>query len=77
MVRGTRETPTPSPKLLLPCVVPAGAPSWVTSELLTQTIEVWQPYYAGPLSTEDALAMLMSVGQLIRVLSSESMAPHL
>ena len=77
MVRGTREIPTPSPNTLPLCAVPAGAPSWVTSELLTQTVEVWQPYYADPLSTDDALAMLMNVGRLIRVLSSESQAPSL
>ena len=70
MVRGTCETSTPSPKSVPQGVVPAGAPNWVTSELLAQTIEVWQPYYREPLTSDDALEMLLGVGRLLRVLAN-------
>jgi hypothetical protein len=50
--------------------VPAGAPSWVTPELLEHTIRVWQPYYQVQLIPADALEIIMSVGQLVDVLSS-------
>ena len=47
-----------------PQTVPPGVPRWVTAELLAETIRVWQPYYSEPLTAEDALAMILSVGQL-------------
>ena len=54
----------------LPAVeVPAGAPAWITSELVEKTIRVWQPYYADPLTPEDALAIILNVGRLFDVLS--------
>jgi hypothetical protein len=52
--------------------VPAGAPSWVTPALLEHTLRVWQPYYAAPLTPEDALAIIQSVGCLIEVLAGEA-----
>ena len=48
--------------------VPPGAPSWVTSELIAQTIETWQPYYRDCLTEQDALDILMSVGRLFEIL---------
>lgn len=51
--------------------VPAGAPNWVTPALLDHTVRVWQPYYATPLTPEDALAIIQSVGCLIEVLAGE------
>lgn len=47
-----------------PVVVPAGAPRWVTVELLEQTLRTWQPYYRRRLTVEDALEMILNVGQL-------------
>jgi hypothetical protein len=40
------------------------APSWITPELIERTLRVWQPYYAAPLQPEDAVTMILSVGQL-------------
>ena len=47
--------------------VPAGAPRWVTPELLADTLRVWQPYY-GELTSHDALTIIMNVGNLFDVL---------
>ncbi|MGD9645989.1 MAG: hypothetical protein AB7U73_09760 [Pirellulales bacterium] len=52
--------------------VPTGAPAWVTAELIERTIQVWQPYYPDPLTDDDALAIIQSVGCLIDVLSKGS-----
>ncbi|MDQ3329259.1 MAG: hypothetical protein M3552_01180 [Planctomycetota bacterium] len=49
--------------------VPAGAPRWVTPELIAHTLRVWQPYYEIQLIPEDALEIMMGVGRLIEVLS--------
>ena len=51
-------------------VVPTGAPSWVTPELLQKTMEVWQPYYEQELIPEDALAIIMGAGQILDCLST-------
>lgn len=48
--------------------VPAGAPKWVTSDLIAATLRVWQPYYTTRLSVHDALAMLLGTGRLMDVL---------
>ena len=53
-------------------IVPAGAPDWITPELVEATIRVWQPYYAEILSPEEAVTMIQSVGRLFLALSSES-----
>lgn len=62
------QTP-PMTRLPLQGSVPSGAPDWVTSELIQYTIEVWQPYYRDPLTTDDALEMLLNAGHLLRVLA--------
>jgi hypothetical protein len=54
-----------------PNAVPAGAPAWVTKQLVEQTLRVWQPYYTHPLTVEDAIDIMQAVGQLVRVLSCE------
>ena len=43
---------------------PAGSPNWITEELIAQTRETWQPFSERPLTPEDALAMLINVGEL-------------
>ena len=72
MARGTRDTLTLQPTVLPLCVVPEGAPKWVTADLLTQTMEVWQPYYRDPLTVDDALEMLLNVSELLRVLATNA-----
>jgi hypothetical protein len=53
----------------IPVTVPAGAPAWVTAELLEHTLRVWQPKYNVPLTPDDALAIILNVGRLFEVLS--------
>jgi hypothetical protein len=48
-------------------IVP-GAPTWITRELVEDTLRVWQPYYQDPLTTEDAVSILVNVGALLDVL---------
>jgi hypothetical protein len=48
--------------------VPAGAPPWITPELLQATIETWQPHYEKPLTSEDALEILLNVDHFLAVL---------
>ena len=47
--------------------VPAGAPRWVTPELLADTLRVWQPYY-GNLTPQDGLSIILNVSNLFDVL---------
>jgi len=51
------------------CSVPAGAPGWVTVELMQQTRRVWQPYYREPLNALDLLEMILGVGRMLDLLS--------
>jgi hypothetical protein len=43
-------------------------PAWITPELIEQTIKVWQPYYTSPLQPDDAVTMILGVGQLFDTL---------
>ena len=49
-------------------LVPPGAPSWITSELIAETIRVWQPKYQKPLSPDDAVEILVNVGRLLEII---------
>jgi hypothetical protein len=53
-------------------IVPAGAPDWITPELIEATICTWQPYYEAILTPEDAVTMIIDVGRLFDALSSGS-----
>ena len=53
-------------------IVPAGAPDWITPELVDETIRVWQPYYKDVLTPEEAVTMISNVGRLYQALSSGS-----
>ncbi len=55
-----------------PSIVPAGAPDWITPELVEATIRVWQPYYQEVLTPEEAVTMIIDVGRLFDALSSGS-----
>ena len=50
--------------------VPAGAPPWITPELIEHTLRVWQPFYEDQLIPEDALEIIMSVDRVSDLLSS-------
>ncbi len=50
-------------------VVPDGAPEWITSALIRETIATWQPFYRDSLTPEDAVTMLTNVSRLFAVLS--------
>jgi hypothetical protein len=43
-------------------------PAWITPELLVETISVWQPRYARPLTTDDAIEILLNVAALFDAL---------
>ncbi len=49
-----------------------GLPSWITPELISETIRSWQPYYAQPLTVQEAIGILLGVGNLFAVLSGSS-----
>ncbi len=61
-------SPSLSTRPVLPPVPPA-APVWVDGELLALTIRVWQPYYDAPLTSEDALTMLLGTARLLNVVT--------
>jgi hypothetical protein len=48
--------------------MPPGAPAWVTTELIAETIEAWQGDCDHELTAEDALEILMLFDGLISVL---------
>lgn len=52
-----------------PAAVPPATPEWVTPELIDHTIRVWQPYYKAPLTPDEAVTMILSVGRLFGVIS--------
>ena len=39
------------------------APSWVTPDLIRQTLETWQPFYDHPLTTDDALEIILNISR--------------
>lgn len=59
---------TDSDNLTAP-VVPPGAPRWVTSDLLADTMRVWGRHYRD-LTPDDAVAIIGNVGRLYDVLRS-------
>lgn len=52
-------------------VLPPGTPEWITVELVRLTLKVWQKHYKEPLSTQDAVTILLNAGQLFGVLARE------
>jgi hypothetical protein len=55
--------------------VPPGAPAWVTPELIQHTLRVWQPFYEHPLTTQDALGMILSIGRIVEPLTEPDREP--
>ncbi len=54
-----------------PITIPAGAPDWVTPELLTHTLRVWQPYYVETLTELDAMDILLNAAHLVRAFTDD------
>ena len=51
-------------------IVPAGTPDWITAELISETIRVWQPHYDTVLTPEEAVTMILNADRLYQALSS-------
>lgn len=51
--------------------VPAGAPEWVTPELIEHTINVFQPKYNEPLTPELSLEIILNTVHLFDLLTEE------
>ena len=70
----SRRPPTfePSPSKLEAFQPPAGAPTWVTAELIEKTIRVWQRFYEAPLTVDDALGIILNVSGLVEVFSQRA-----
>ena len=49
--------------------LPRGTPAWITPKLVELTQKVWQPYYAEPLTVDDAITILRSAGGLLDALA--------
>jgi hypothetical protein len=45
-----------------------GLPAWISSELIEDTLRVWQPYYEHRLTIDDAVQILLGVDRLLDVL---------
>lgn len=48
--------------------VPPGTPPWISADLIDHTIRVWEPHYGQPLTREEAVEILVAVGNLAEAL---------
>jgi hypothetical protein len=53
-----------------PTVQSSDTPRWITEELLAETIRVWQPRYGKPISTDEAMQIVLAVSRLGEVLKT-------
>lgn len=51
--------------------LPAGAPAWITVEVLTDTLESYQPLYTEPMTVDEALGILINFGNVLSVLKGD------
>jgi hypothetical protein len=51
---------------------PDGIPTWITEEIIFQTIRVWQPYYDEKVSEQDAVEILMAFSRLLDIIATEA-----
>lgn len=52
-------------------------PAWVTPALIVSAVATFQPYYAEPLTRQDAVEILLTMGNVFRILSApESESDH-
>ena len=64
-----RDTAHPLPTRPAKAGLDPALPAWITPERIANTRTTWQPYYSEPLTDEDAIEMLLTVGNLYRVLA--------
>lgn len=55
-------------------VVPQGVPAWITAEVIEDTLRTFQPFYPYDLTVDEAVGILLNVGNLFRVLKGEQHA---
>lgn len=60
--------PEPVTSEQAPGAVPPGTPSWITAELISRTISVWQRFYSTELTAADAVEMLTAAENLFAVM---------
>ncbi len=60
---------TPSQLRAARAGMPAGTPEWVTAELLEKTRVLWGKRAGFPISSEEALGIILRVSALLEVLS--------
>ena len=60
----------PVPREIVPSSLQQSVPAWVSEELIAETLDVWNPYYAARLTRADAIEILQSVGRLVDVLET-------
>jgi hypothetical protein len=64
-VNDPKTTPTRS-------FLPEGLPGWITTEAIEDALRTWQPYYATELTRDDAVAILITAGNLFTALEGIS-----
>ena len=48
-----------------------GAPSWITPEVVEDTLKTFRPHYGEKMTPQDALEFLLNVGQLFELLDEK------
>jgi hypothetical protein len=49
-------------------VVPKGLPTWITSNVIDDTLRTFQPFYEHHMTVDEAVGILLSMGTLFGVL---------
>lgn len=50
----------------------SGLPSWISQDAIEDTLRVFQPFYPVTMTRDDAVAILLNVGNLFAVLKGDS-----
>ena len=53
-------------------ILPPGCPQWITPELLTRTLRVWQPMYDRPLTVLEAVEIVRNMGTLLEIVTGRT-----
>ena len=48
-----------------------GAPNWITPEAVEDTLKTFRPHYGEQMTPEDALGILLNMGQLFELIDKE------